>query len=993
MAIIIPSSKIFNKQSAKIRDNAIDRIEVNAIEISPKNEYHKSVLTTSNYSNPETKYSSDFKLVAQYLGAVGNNYQQFAAAVGVAPIFYDIDILIPIVSNNEAVSKVYYGEKYRSPNKEYDTPPEDEISATIQYKRHKGTKRIRVTYTKAPSYDNVNSMIDETRLDYVTHEEFAPVYTETEITAGGVFSVKDNSGVYEDIVREVSVGKEFQRIAKAIVVDKTNINTVTIKKGDNGYYYATVRLWVGGEYYSGSMPSDMNSQGELAGKSFDFYAEAEKIEPLKVELTIYGDTIGIELKDKTVYINGETSKNVYSVDKNEFLQTSNTIEIAGEEPMGAIEKLYGDTQSSYVDGKETAVIRCAIDNYYDSIEKSEGNLCISKEALEYDFPNDDIYMSWRLDGQFYYLYCYVLTTHNTDIYVKAQYGAFETEADFVIKAGATSSNSIQYGKVQPTNYHIVSAKSRLPMIFNIGDEVVPMVYSSKKGDLPMSTKGGKHKSFQVVGRKIGYDGEVYQELQVQEYRQYTAISNKLKPPTISLDGSILTIQSNDNRMSVFYIYVNGAMKEKVVTHTVATYNLAALNLSAGVYQITVVANGGGIYEDSKPSNMVEYVLSAKLEHEPLLTLRGNSLTITCPLIGTNQAVSSVILYANGEPLDTITINRDNVSNGYQDTTVNLVGYNLPHAQYNLTAVATAAGYVNSDESNTVVYTVEKNEQLNAPTISVVGHTLMFSNIDERATRFELYVGGYFRTAINYSELVDGGYDLYAIENLEPLRTYKLTATAVGGSGTSPSQESNMVEYIVPALATPTLHLEGNTLTITANDIRAKMALVEIDGYQIETEFEDGVVVVDLYEWLGGVVECGTITVKNLTATWDESEEVTVEYCFYDMVDVSGGWQFNETLPNELSYTMWYDFISNGVSYYGIEFYYSDDTSYPQSHLKTRVSYLNDDTTYMAYGYWDGSTYRNRWANAVDRVITFPEGTEMYIEDYILFKALAQKISN
>lgn len=66
-----------------------------------------------------------------------------------------------------------------------------------------------------------------------------------------------------------------------------------------------------------------------------------------------------------------------------------------------------------------------------------------------------------------------------------------------------------------SNYYDESGKGKisteettLPMTFNIGDEVVPMVMNSLGKDIPMS----KSKTFEVVGVDFIYDGAVWQKL-------------------------------------------------------------------------------------------------------------------------------------------------------------------------------------------------------------------------------------------------------------------------------------------------------------------------------------------------------------------------------------------------------------------------------------------------------------------------------------------------
>lgn len=66
---------------------------------------------------------------------------------------------------------------------------------------------------------------------------------------------------------------------------------------------------------------------------------------------------------------------------------------------------------------------------------------------------------------------------------------------------------------------VVSTKNNeLPMTFNIGDIVVPMVRGTDGNDYPMSRKSdGSAKQFIVVGTKKYFDGAVWQELTLQEY--------------------------------------------------------------------------------------------------------------------------------------------------------------------------------------------------------------------------------------------------------------------------------------------------------------------------------------------------------------------------------------------------------------------------------------------------------------------------------------------
>lgn len=74
-------------------------------------------------------------------------------------------------------------------------------------------------------------------------------------------------------------------------------------------------------------------------------------------------------------------------------------------------------------------------------------------------------------------------------------------------------------KDEETGETVISANGEdyLPMTFQIGDEVVPYVYTANGVDVPMSLdKVGNAKVFQVVGKKSYYDGAVWQELTLLE---------------------------------------------------------------------------------------------------------------------------------------------------------------------------------------------------------------------------------------------------------------------------------------------------------------------------------------------------------------------------------------------------------------------------------------------------------------------------------------------
>lgn len=77
------------------------------------------------------------------------------------------------------------------------------------------------------------------------------------------------------------------------------------------------------------------------------------------DITVNGKVIKLNLSDKTATF-GDGTQYTFSVTSNDFLKTSTTIN--GE---NFINKQYSSLQTQYANGKETAVIRCAVGGYTD----------------------------------------------------------------------------------------------------------------------------------------------------------------------------------------------------------------------------------------------------------------------------------------------------------------------------------------------------------------------------------------------------------------------------------------------------------------------------------------------------------------------------------------------------------------------------------------------------------------------------------------------------
>ena len=107
--------------------------------------------------------------------------------------------------------------------------------------------------------------------------------------------------------------------------------------------------------------------------------------------------------------------------------------------------------------------------------------------------------------------------------------ALSNKTTFIQNKYAQTQNSYKHGKETATircsisDYYdngeksIAIDNSTGKMSFDIGDQVIPMVYGADGKDRPMSTyKDGSSKVFEVLGVKKFYDGAVWQELSLQE---------------------------------------------------------------------------------------------------------------------------------------------------------------------------------------------------------------------------------------------------------------------------------------------------------------------------------------------------------------------------------------------------------------------------------------------------------------------------------------------
>lgn len=305
MAIKIPSKSIYEKNNSKVRDNVIERMEVGAVEVAPNNEYEVSVYNEKFYDFELSNSSFDLA-IASVVEQSSGSYWEAISYIKVVPTYKNnINFVINAIKNNHFISKVNDGEKINE-----DGTKEPNIKYNIEYKKYSGdiTGTIRL------------------------NKPINPSESESYVTANLPTNIIQKQGIGEIPKLNQTYEKSFSRSgylgnSKAIseikeISDKTNLANIKLNF-ENDIYTSkdTATILSGmeiiklGNVINNADIDEMGSTRELSGSY-------EKYEPLSIEITIYGNTIGIDLQDKTVYIPSEdkTSKKVHSIDGNELMQ-------------------------------------------------------------------------------------------------------------------------------------------------------------------------------------------------------------------------------------------------------------------------------------------------------------------------------------------------------------------------------------------------------------------------------------------------------------------------------------------------------------------------------------------------------------------------------------------------------------------------------------------------------------------------------------------------
>lgn len=347
MAIIIPSKNIYSKQNPKIRDNVVNKVEIDKTSISKKYEYKTPVFNKQIDTNLiisgdiKTKYDSDIKITSttQIYGG-SKSYAELKSS-------YILNHYIEFLEleKNTLINKVYDG---------VDKEQENNIKYTLFYNKkifNISVDDINQISGNTVSFENYN----ETLIEDI---DTSGVIPNPEIKIGSTDNVNPYASSYAEIIEE----------------NLTNLATLTIDfNKETKKFFLYVTILVGLE----TMGLTGLKRGGSSAEVSKIACTGQKIiyTPKSLELTIYGDTIGVDLTNGTVTYKKDGTKGdkPISLNGNELMQDSAT---TGDKPTTKF--LAQNVLEQYKSGKETAVLRCDIANYFD--ENGE-------KAISIDFDN------------------------------------------------------------------------------------------------------------------------------------------------------------------------------------------------------------------------------------------------------------------------------------------------------------------------------------------------------------------------------------------------------------------------------------------------------------------------------------------------------------------------------------------------------------------------------------------------------------------------------
>lgn len=291
--------------------------------------------------------------------------------------------------------------------------------------------------------------------------------------------------------------------AKVTLPSKTDVFNVNAVETDTDYtltFSILAGLLV--EKFGGLNKYPHNTLDKIV--DFPLSGTYEEYIPKEVNVSFYGDVLKLNLEQEQLTIGDGNNFYSYS-SSNELMQVTNI-----PNPRA----VYSIVNDKWANGKELATLRCGISDYY-TVDKNidiDVSFVYSKDVT---IATDDII---NIGDTLYLEYVRGSTVAKYILTVEDYIGDNKYFCTLKAQTIPIPLPLGKYNAVIKNKLISNSGEDGLPMTIHKGDIVEPYKYGADGKDKPMSLlKNGTAKNFQIIGKKVIYDGAVWQEIDMLEY--------------------------------------------------------------------------------------------------------------------------------------------------------------------------------------------------------------------------------------------------------------------------------------------------------------------------------------------------------------------------------------------------------------------------------------------------------------------------------------------
>ena len=473
MAILIPSKNIYNiSDNNKVLDNKKSYVTVGAKKVLPNNDYSTPVISEFEYNLTTEQTVSTPATLQKDQDSASGVYAFASAYIKEHGEYFEKELTFSKLLKNKRITKLNNENGQIVKIERYGSVTKYPITSTVSSSKKSDFKdKAQMGEIAVGSMTSQTGTIEFPNLP----QEESASYSQTTTTGTTIAVSAEVSGFSDDT--DVSVTEDE----------------------DNVYLDLKMLYKYECDLMGGVNTTVSDTQGvvDMSGERAIYNTE-------RIDITIYGNTIGIVLEDYDAPF-GDSKGNPISYTGNELFQRP-----------ALSEEIAQSILSDYENGKETAVIKCSIGEYYDDV----GNLRISTKREKPLITKDDVtYTDYGSYVEFSLTDIEKPRPFDIEIeYTIVRNGLAISGQMITLPKGETSVTlDLNEGYEYFSKIDEVETSDTISSVFAIGDIVEPYVMGAQGSDAPMSQdQYGNAKVFEIVGTNIYYDGAVWQELTLQE---------------------------------------------------------------------------------------------------------------------------------------------------------------------------------------------------------------------------------------------------------------------------------------------------------------------------------------------------------------------------------------------------------------------------------------------------------------------------------------------